>query len=124
MARLTRPEIQALEALRKDGVSFRSTGHGKILRFHSDFLVPSLKLAIFIDGCYWHACPRHYPDDPAGLRRGKSSQSADRARSHQVRVAEWVPVRVWECQDIESLIARAMSRARQRATTLAPLVER
>ena len=104
-----------MTALRSERVKFHATGHGHHLPFFADFLVPSLRLAIFIDGCYWHACPRHYPSDPAAKRRSRPSRIADRERSREVRLADWTPMRVWECQAIEDMIVRALSQARKRS---------
>lgn len=114
LARLTAPEQIASRALKEEKVLFYSTGAGRYLPFHADFIVPSLKLAICIDGCYWHACPRHFPHDPAASRRRLPSRQADRARSREVRIAEWTPVRIWECQQIERILAQALSRQRRR----------
>lgn len=119
MARLTKPEKRAMSALMRDGVRFMATGQGRNLEFHADFLVPGLKIAIFIDGCYWHACPRHFPHDPAGQRRTRPSRVADRDRSRAVRQSGWIPFRIWECQHIEYCISRYLSRARMRLTTKA-----
>jgi DNA mismatch endonuclease (patch repair protein) len=119
LAKLTAPELVAFATLKEARVSFHSTGAGRYLPFHADFIIPSLKLAIYIDGCYWHACPRHFPDDPAASRRRLPSRQADRARSRQVRLAEWTPVRIWECQQIHKILIQTLSRERRRLRSIA-----
>jgi len=34
-------------------------GARRLLRVKVDFVFPTLKLAIFVDGCFWHGCPKH-----------------------------------------------------------------
>ena len=114
LAKLTRPEERAVMVLKSAQVHFESTGGRHYLPFHADFTVPALSLAIYIDGCYWHACPRHFPNDPAARRRRVPSREADRFRSRQVRKSGWTPFRVWECQDIEGILLRALRRERLR----------
>ena len=70
------------------------------LSVRPDFVFPRLKLAVFVDGCFWHACPRHCRM-PAGNRafwRAKLSrnQARDRLVTSTLRKAGWRVLRVWE----------------------------
>jgi len=65
-----------------------------------DFVFPKLKLAVFVDGCFWHACPRHCRM-PAGNRafwRAKlaRNQARDRLVTRTLRKSGWRVLRIWE----------------------------
>lgn len=51
----TKPELALRKELRKHGINYRlHYGKEKI-----DIAIPSKKVAIFVDGCFWHGCPKH-----------------------------------------------------------------
>ena len=83
-----------------------------------DFVFPKLRVAVFVDGCFWHACPKH-GTRPAGNRafwRAKLVRNAERDRevTRALRKAGWSVLRVWE-HDLAAKhwprVARRMSRA-------------
>lgn len=59
-------------------------------------------VVLFIDGCFWHGCPRHYrlPKTNAGFWRGKMDANVARDRRNTValRRSGHRVVRVWECE--------------------------
>lgn len=58
----SRPEKLVQDYLRKSGIAFK-THRGLPGLFHQfDILVPELKLAIEVDGCYWHGCRKCFPN--------------------------------------------------------------
>ena len=58
-SRDTKPEILFLKAIR--AATRRKVVHQPDgLPGRPDFLVPSLRLVVFVDGCFWHGCPLHY----------------------------------------------------------------
>jgi DNA mismatch endonuclease (patch repair protein) len=65
-----------------------------------DFVFPSQEVAVFVDGCFWHGCPKHAtkPRNNAGFWRKKFA--ANKARDHLVtlslRRAGWSVIRIWE----------------------------
>ena len=65
-----------------------------------DFIFPKLRLAIFVDGCFWHACPKHrtQPKGNAAFWRKKISgnQIRDRLVSRTLRRNGWQVLRIWE----------------------------
>ena len=65
-----------------------------------DFVFQKFKLAVFVDGCFWHGCPKHC-NQPANNRAfWRRKLSANRARDQIVtrtlRRAGWRVLRVWE----------------------------
>jgi DNA mismatch endonuclease (patch repair protein) len=65
-----------------------------------DFIFPKLRLAVFVDGCFWHGCPRHStkPQNNRAFWRDKlsSNQTRDRLVTRTLRQAGWRVLRVWE----------------------------
>ncbi len=76
-----------------------------------DFVFRAAKLAVFVDGCFWHACPRHatMPRNNRAFWEAKLTRNAarDREVTRTLRKTGWRVLRVWEC---------ALKRARQVAT--------
>jgi DNA mismatch endonuclease (patch repair protein) len=65
-----------------------------------DFAWPGSKIAVFVDGCFWHGCPcKTVPATNAAFWRDKirKNQERDRRVDQQLRREGWVAVRVWEC---------------------------
>jgi DNA mismatch endonuclease (patch repair protein) len=66
-----------------------------------DFVFRQVRLALFVDGCFWHGCPRHAtkPKGNAAFWRRKFSQNKKRdvLVTRTLRRAGWRVVRIWEC---------------------------
>jgi len=69
-------------------------------RVRPDFIFAARRLAVFVDGCFWHGCPRHgtRPRGNAGFWRAKfrRNQERDRRNSRHLRRAGWKVLRLWE----------------------------
>ncbi|MBI5692843.1 MAG: hypothetical protein HZC55_22420 [Verrucomicrobia bacterium] len=65
-----------------------------------DFLFPRAKLAVFVDGCFWHGCPLHatWPKQNAAFWRKKllANRRRDREVNRLLRRAGWRVLRIWE----------------------------
>jgi len=65
-----------------------------------DFAFRSKRVAIFLDGCFWHGCPRCYrlPQDNRNYWKKKvvGNRLRDRRRSRELRSAGWGVLRIWE----------------------------
>src|SRR5260370_35072074 len=74
-----------------------------------DFAFPSSRVAIFVDGCFWHGCPRCYrlPGDnrPYWSRKLLSNRLRDRTRTRELRSRNWHVLRIWE-RSLESKAGR------------------
>ena len=77
-----------------------------------DFVFPKERLAIFVDGCFWHACPRCYikPKQNAKFWEKKigGNIKRDRKVSRQLRADGWSVCRIRECRlkNPDSVITR------------------
>jgi DNA mismatch endonuclease, patch repair protein len=99
----TEPELLLRKALHALGVRFRL--HRPLARGCTpDIILPSRKLAIFVDGDYWHDCPAHGRRTPftgpnAALWEEKMRRNRERDERSTVLAQElgWTVARVWEC---------------------------
>jgi DNA mismatch endonuclease (patch repair protein) len=70
------------------------------MRRRADLLFGSARVAVFIDGCFWHGCPEHgtQPKSNAQWWAEKISNNAERDRDTDQLLASrgWTVVRVWE----------------------------
>lgn len=65
-----------------------------------DFVFSKLKLAVFVDGCFWHGCPKH-GTQPVGnrsfwKRKFARNKARDRLVNQTLRRAGWRVLRIWE----------------------------
>lgn len=79
-----------------------------------DFIFPTLKLAVFVDGCFWHSCPIHATSPAANAefwaRKLAGNQQRDRLVTRLLKRKGWVVVRFWE-HDLPS--TKVVSRLRR-----------
>ena len=67
-----------------------------------DFIFKKARLAIFVDGCFWHGCPRHatFPVTRRAfwLKKFAANRARDRRVNRELRRLGWRVVRIWEHQ--------------------------
>lgn len=76
-------------------------GAAGLPRRTADVAWPGRRVAVFLDGCFWHGCPRHGASPPPGYWADKvaRNRARDRATTRALRAAGWRVIRVWEHQD-------------------------
>ena len=128
----TKPELQLAEMTRVLlGHRWRIDEHRADLPGRPDLVVPSLKLAILVDSCFFHACPRHgrIPASNRDYWEPKIARNVQRdgRTRRQLRAGGWAVWSFWS-HDFKTIAAREralrrLARAieRQRATTAARL---
>ena len=67
-----------------------------------DFIFRQARFAVFVDGCFWHVCPKH-GTKPKGNRsfwknKFARNQTRDRLVNRTLWSAKWRVIRIWECQ--------------------------
>jgi len=103
-SRDTRPELAIRQRLHAMGFRYRvATRPLPNLRRTADVIFPREKIAIFIDGCFWHRCPIHgtMPKSNIGFWSEKLQRNVarDRHTDGVLMAAGWTVVRVWEHED-------------------------
>jgi DNA mismatch endonuclease, patch repair protein len=98
----TKPELALRRELFKRGLRYR-VGLPIVLpdrRVRPDVVFTRRRVAVFLDGCFWHACPTHgrMPTDPTGYWAVKLARNVDRdaAVTAGLRAAGWTVARIWE----------------------------
>lgn len=98
----TGPELLVRAALRERGYNGYRL-HWKKAPGKPDICFPGRKVAIFVNGCFWHRCPHCQPSQPktnVEFWQAKFARNRDRdARDNALLVSEgWTVVVVWECR--------------------------
>jgi DNA mismatch endonuclease (patch repair protein) len=72
----------------------------RLLRVKADFVFRQARLAVFVDGCFWHSCPKHAtkPKNNRAFWRRKltANQRRDRIVNRTLRAQGWRVLRIWE----------------------------
>jgi DNA mismatch endonuclease (patch repair protein) len=118
-SRDTKPEQALRSALHRRGLRFRK--HVRPLsglRCTADIVFPSEKVAVFVDGCFWHRCPVHSarPQTNESYWSAKIDRNAqrDRRNSRLLREAGWEVIRVWEHESPQVAAGKIESRVMAR----------
>lgn len=86
-----------------------------------DFILPQLKTAVFVDGCFWHGCPKHATKPKTNAAFWAAKLAANRARDRRVnrelRALGWRVVRIWEHELTRRNERRLLARLRQLGLT-------
>jgi len=114
----TRPERALRSALHRRGLRYRLHTRPAEARCQVDIVFPTARVAVFIDGCFWHRCPEH------GVRPRTNSEywdakiarnvARDRRNNAELEAAGWTVMRVWEHESPEEAADLISQLVRQR----------
>ena len=102
-----RRDTTAETALRKElfarglryRVDFRVVGRRRV-----DVALTRAKVAVFVDGCFWHRCPEHGTIPKANrdwwIAKLEANERRDRATDEQLTTMGWTVLRVWEHESV------------------------
>lgn len=110
-SRDTRPELALRSAVHKLGLRYRVVARPLPgLRRTADLVFRRAKVAVFLDGCFWHGCPEHY-----NIVSTNASYWAEKVRHNRGRDIDtdrtleengWISIRVWEHEDPHNAASR------------------
>ncbi|MFI7338420.1 very short patch repair endonuclease [Streptomyces sp. NPDC050085] len=105
-SRDTGPEWALRRLLHARGLRYRVAARPlPELRRTADVVFRSVKVAVFVDGCYWHGCPKHYvsPKTNPAYWSDKvvRNMARDQDTNQQLEAAGWTVLRFWEHEDAE-----------------------
>ncbi len=89
-------EKKVKKSLKNAGVKFKANPK---MFGHPDIIVPETKIAVFLDGCFWHGCrDKTIPTSNAAYWRKKIStnKARDKAVTKTLEAHGWKVIRVWE----------------------------
>lgn len=118
-SRDTKPERLIRRLVHANGLRYRVAAKPlPDLRRTADMVFRPAKVAVFIDGCYWHGCPEHYvpPKTNQGYWSGKVARNITRDRDTDQRLiaAGWLVLRFWEHLDSDACALSIVNAVRQR----------
>ncbi len=112
----TKPELALRHALHRLGYRYRKDyrldlGNGR--RVRPDIAFTARKVAVFVDGCFWHACPEHGSKPRAnewywGPKLIKNVER-DRVNDAALILAGWTVVRLWEHVPIDEAVTTVIT---------------
>lgn len=112
----TKPEVALRSALHARGLRFRKDfllriGDG--VRVKPDVVFTARRVAVFVDGCFWHVCPEHgrYPstNDWYWTPKLRRNMERDKRVTAALRDAGWQVVRAWEHEPVSDVAAKVES---------------
>lgn len=96
----TAPELALRRALRSKGLRFRVNCRAIPGARRADIVFWQARVAVFVDGCFWHCCPRHrtFPKANAAwwAQKLRNNRKRDLDTNRRLRRAGWHVERVWE----------------------------
>lgn len=112
----TNPELAVRRLVHAMGLRYR-VDHPPLSankRSRADLVFTRAKVAVFIDGCFWHGCPQHHTVASTNAAFWKAKAEGNRARDERtntaLRDAGWTVLRFWEHQDPRT-VADAIQKA-------------
>jgi DNA mismatch endonuclease, patch repair protein len=126
MQRVRQKNTSAESALRRElhALGLRYRLQVRVLtkpRRVADVAFAGLRVAVFVDGCFWHGCPKHgtWPKQNAAFWRTKiiTNQRRDRDTDARLRAEGWKVVRVWAHETPCTAAFKVAKVVRARATS-------
>lgn len=101
----TGPELALRSELHRRGLRFRKTTTPiEGVRCRADLVFKRARVAVFVDGCFWHRCPIHgtQPRTNNEYWQAKLDRNVarDRRNDEALMTSGWEVVRVWEHEDV------------------------
>lgn len=94
----TKPELKMKKFMKVLGFVYQP----KKFPGKPDFANRKEKIAVFVDGCFWHRCPKHYkaPKQNADFWKKKIERNTGRDKkvNRNLRKRGWKVIRIWECK--------------------------
>lgn len=115
----TEPELRLRRLLHRRGLRYRvATRPIKGVRRTADLVFGPAKVAVFVDGCFWHVCPEHSTTPRTNqeywLPKLQRNVQRDRETDALLRDAGWVSIRVWEHENPKEAADRIEETVRKR----------
>jgi DNA mismatch endonuclease (patch repair protein) len=107
----TLPELAIRSELHRRGFRFRvDRAPLPGLRSRADIVFGPARVAVYVDGCFWHSCPEHGTRPKANAewweRKLDRNQERDRETDRILREHGWEVLRIWEHEDPDTAADR------------------
>lgn len=113
----TKPEKVLRSLLFKEGLRYLVNAPPiQGLRRSADVLFPKARVAVFVDGCFWHVCPEHHrpatKNTDFWTEKFADNQRRDAETNRILEEAGWTVIRAWEHEAPEDVARRVISAVR------------
>lgn len=113
----TKPEMQLRRLLFARGLRYRvDRAPLPGMRRRADLVFGPSKVAVFVDGCFWHSCPQHATvpknNQEWWIEKLQTNVRRDRDTDQQLHEAGWRVIRIWEHEDMEPAADRVVNAVR------------
>jgi DNA mismatch endonuclease (patch repair protein) len=114
----TKPELALRSTLHRAGLRFRKDLRIDLgaVKPRPDIVFTRMRIAVFVDGCFWHRCPEHgrLPTRNSGYWIPKLERNVARDERYTVALIEagWTVVRIWEHESIPDAAERVLEAVR------------
>ncbi|WP_373408394.1 DNA mismatch endonuclease Vsr [Rathayibacter toxicus] len=123
-SRDTPPELAIRRLLRARGLRYRVDARPvQGLNRRADLVFGPARLAVFVDGCFWHSCPEHGSAPKANrvwwAEKLRANVERDRDTNARLIAAGWTVLRIWEHMPPEAateIVATTVAELRPRST--------
>jgi DNA mismatch endonuclease (patch repair protein) len=116
-------ELALRSLLHRMGLRFRT--HEVVirgLRRAPDIIFVRARIAVFVDGCFWHCCPKHGTWPKANRKWWQTklalNVTRDRDTDARLRSVGWTSIRIWEHEDARRAAAKIANLVRQKLPTI------
>lgn len=112
----TKPELILRDALLAKGLNFENN----YCAYKIDIAFPDQKIAVFVDGCFWHGCPTHShkigTNEAYWQPKLEKNRERDKIKTAKLKAEGWVVMRFWEHEltDAEQVV-RQIQKALEQA---------
>jgi DNA mismatch endonuclease, patch repair protein len=114
----TIPEVALRRELFRVGLRYRvDAAPVRGLRRKADVVFPGARVAVFVDGCFWHGCPEHVKWPKVNVawwrRKIEGNQARDRETDARLAAEGWTSLRVWEHEAVTAAAGRVLRAVRR-----------
>lgn len=121
-SRDTKPELTVRRILHRQGLRYRvGTAPEPGIRRKADIVFTKVRVAVFIDGCFWHGCPEHgrkafQRNTEYWTNKIASNIARDDDTTARLKIAGWTVLRFWEHEDVAKVSEEIMRIVRNSAS--------
>ena len=111
------PELAVRRAVHALGLRYRVDARPvPDLARRADLVFPGARVAVFIDGCFWHGCPYHYVASKSNAGYWAPKIEANRRRDAEttalLAAREWRVLRFWAHEEVQGVAERIVATVR------------
>jgi DNA mismatch endonuclease, patch repair protein len=117
----TKPELALRRAVHALGLRYYVNRRPlRSVRRTADLVFPRVKVAVFLDGCFWHGCPEHHTVAKTNAEfwaaKVRRNRERDSETDTKLTEAAWTVLRIWEHEDPNEAAHRVLALVTERPT--------